>query len=172
MRWSWANGNTESCGKHDMECTTLLACELPLPLRHTGLLPSLQQAAELLQLREQSLREGWGRVSLCPFPLDVTVGTLGGVDEQHQRCPDRCPGGRDSRHWPPYARRAAVQPAPVPGGGARRPCVRGRCRRPTLQASNTAPQSLPTCLPSWPPYGRLRCSRMRVRSVGRSPADA
>ena len=68
-----------------MEGTTLLACELSLPLRHTGLLPSLQQAAELLQLREQSLREGWGRVSLCPFPLDVTVGPIGGVDEQLQR---------------------------------------------------------------------------------------
>ena len=38
-----------------------------------------------MQLREQSLREGWGRVSLCPFPLDVTVGPLGGVDEQLQR---------------------------------------------------------------------------------------
>jgi hypothetical protein len=52
-----------------MECTTLLACELPLPLRYTGLLPSLQQVAELLQLREQSLREGWGRSPSASEPV-------------------------------------------------------------------------------------------------------
>jgi len=62
-----------------------LAGDVPLPLRHTGLLPRLQQVAELLQLREQSLSEDWGRVSLGPFPLDATVCPIGGVDEQHQR---------------------------------------------------------------------------------------
>ena len=33
--------STESGSKYAMEYTTLLACELPLPLRHAGLLASL-----------------------------------------------------------------------------------------------------------------------------------
>ena len=75
-----------------MECTTLLACELPLPLRHTGLLPSLQQVAELLQLREQSLREGWA-AARAPASRSRPSPALG-----HGRAPCRALGGEALPH--------------------------------------------------------------------------
>ena len=50
LRQNGAIGNTEPCSKHDMECAILSARELPLPLRHTGLLASLQHGLNIEKL--------------------------------------------------------------------------------------------------------------------------
>jgi hypothetical protein len=56
--------------------------ELPLP--HASLASSLQQVAEVLQLRAQSLVEFQYREPLRTFPLEATGGALGGVKEPNQ----------------------------------------------------------------------------------------